>query len=165
MKSVNLVRIIKSERSTKKVVKDLMQNYLHDMSPYTGDISDDKGLYDLGKYFDLYWTDKDRFAYLCLNDDVAIGFALVREIATNQFSIAEFFILSSHRRKGIATQFAHKVFRQHLGSWTVAQLESNKVAQCFWRKAISSYTHGAFSEGWSASQPLGPMQCFDNSCS
>ncbi|MGR5144862.1 GNAT family N-acetyltransferase [Photobacterium sp. DNB23_23_1] len=133
------------------------------MSSYTGERPDDKGLYSLGKYFDLYWTDKDRFAYLCLNDNEPVGFALVREITTNKFSIAEFFILSSKRRKGIATRFAQEVFQQHLGGWSVSQLESNKLAQCFWRKVISNYTKGAFSEGWSSSQPLGPKQFFDNS--
>ncbi|WP_299142929.1 GNAT family N-acetyltransferase [Vibrio astriarenae] len=157
------MKLLKSEYSTKNVVKDLMQAYLHDMSPYTGERPDEKGLYSLGKYFDLYWTDKDRFAYLCLHEDEPIGLALVREITPNQFSISEFFILSSKRRKGIATHFAQEVFQQHRGRWSVSQLESNKVAQCFWRRTISSYTEGAFSEGWSSSQPLGPKQSFDNS--
>lgn len=139
-----------------------MQLYLHELSPHTGQCILSNGQFDLGNYFYCYWSEPDRYPYLCFVNNEPIGFALVRELSANHFSIAEFFIINTHRRKGIATQFAHTIFNLHLGTWQVAQIETHKSAQVFWKKTISIFTQQQYVEKWSNSQPNGPMQVFSS---
>ena len=47
--------VVKAGKQDKGVFQGLMQRYLHDLSPYTGDSPDAHGYYDFGKYFDAYW--------------------------------------------------------------------------------------------------------------
>ena len=156
------MKVIIADFSDRKTVENLMQLYLHDLSVYTNESTDQDGLFDLGEYFHMYWSEQDRYPYLCVVNDMPVGFALVRKLTIDSFSISEFFILHSSRRKGIATQFAQKVFNLHYGKWEVAQLELNKPAQMFWRKVISNYTRDNFIEEWSALQPKGPKQIFNS---
>lgn len=137
-----------------------MQLYLHDMSEFTNDIPDENGLY-ISKYLDLYWTDSDRFPYIFLENQKPIGFALVRELNQNSFSIAEFFIIRQARSKGYGLTAAKEIFDKHRGIWSVAQVETNIPAQKFWRKVISSYTGDDYEEKWSESAPKGPLQTFN----
>jgi predicted acetyltransferase len=153
--------VLKADGSYKKVIENLMQLYLYDLSVYTGKCIEVNGLFDLGKYFKMYWTEQDRYPYLCTINDIPVGFALVRELAKDSYAICEFFILHSYRRKGIATQFAHHVFNLHHGKWQVAQIESNTASQVFWRKTISTFTRNNFIEDWSDAQPKGPKQVFN----
>jgi predicted acetyltransferase len=157
---IQSMQIIKAEPSHKDLLANLMQLYLHDLSVYTGDTVEEDGKFDLGEYFHLYWKDSDRFPYLCLLNGRVAGFALVREIGNDSFSIAEFFVLRSHRGTGLAAQFAKNVFQRHHGQWEVAELDSNIPAQKFWRKIIASYSAEGFQEIWSDAHPRGPKQLF-----
>jgi predicted acetyltransferase len=139
-----------------------MQLYLHDLSHDTGDCVLKNGLFDLGDYFHCYWSDRDRIPYICIIDGITVGFAFVRKVSTGVFSISEFFILRSFRQQGLATQFSHRIFNFHPGTWQVAQLATNKPAQAFWRKTIALFTNNNFDEQWSDSQPKGPQQVFNS---
>ena len=50
----------------------------------------------------------------------------------------------------------------HYDKWQVAEIESNKPAQYFWRKTISVYTGNDFIEECSNSQPKGSKQVFNS---
>ena len=139
-----------------------MQLYLHDLSSFTNETPDASGVFPLDEYFDCYWLDSDRFPYILLMDEKPAGFALVRQLAENSYSIAEFFVLRAFRRQGVATKFAHGIFRRHHGHWSVAELEENEPSHAFWRHAISLYTRDQYQEKWSNSQPRGPLQTFDS---
>ncbi|WP_413699111.1 GNAT family N-acetyltransferase [Psychromonas sp. KJ10-10] len=156
------MKVVKAMQSSQTIVENLMQIYLHEISEHTGQSILSNGKYDLGKYFSCYWTEAERYPYLCLVNNEPIGFALVRQLSKNHFCIAEFFVKEAYRRKSLATQFAHALFNLHSGTWQVAQLETHKIAQVFWRKTISSFTSQQFSEQWSESQPKGPMQVFSS---
>jgi len=154
--------VLKADFSYKPVVENLMQLYLHDLSVYTGESVGKNGLFDLGRYFNMYWSDQDRYPYLCIINDTPVGFALVRRLTMNSFTVCEFYILRSFRRKGIATQFAHNIFNLHQGQWQVAEIESNTPSQQFWRRTISAFTGNDFLEECSDSQPEGPKQVFNS---
>ena len=53
--------------------------------------------------------------HIYVENDMPVGFALVRKLTIDSFSISEFFISHSFRRRYIATQLAHKVFNLHYG--------------------------------------------------
>jgi predicted acetyltransferase len=152
--------VIKADSSYQKVIENLMQLYLYDLSAYTDECVEINGLFDLGNYFEMYWSERDRYPYLCTINDIPVGFALVRQLTKESFAISEFFVLRSFRRQGIATQFAHHIFNLHYGQWQVAEIETNTSSQEFWRKTISTFTGNDFVEEWSDSQPKGPKQVF-----
>ncbi|MFW5874430.1 MAG: GNAT family N-acetyltransferase [Verrucomicrobiota bacterium] len=156
------MNITKADIGDKETLQRLMQAYLHDLSPYTGDAVGADGRYNLGKYFDCYWTEPQRYPYLFKDENGGtVGFALVREVEGGGHAIAEFSISAAYRGKGLGRRFAWMLFERHPGKWTVAEIESNAPAIAFWRRVISERTHGAFSETWSDQQPRGPMQTFE----
>lgn len=157
-----MVEVQIADISHKTLIANLMQLYLDDLSVYSQDQVDSDGRYDYGDFFDLYWSKDERYPYLCFLDGSIIGFAFVREIAKNEFSVAEFFLLKAYRGHGLATEFAHAVFKLHSGRWSVSQLEANVPAQRFWRKSIGQFTNGNYTEEWSDSQPRGPKQIFNS---
>ena len=129
----------------KRVISNLMQLYLHDMSEYDrSDVSAD-GHYDY-KYLDSYWEDPARQAFLITANDQLAGFALVNDylpIVSDKpgKAIAEFFILRKYRRSGVGNKAAILIFNQYHGDWQVAQENENIPAQKFWEKIVSEYTH------------------------
>ena len=137
-----------------------MRLYLHDLSEFDGSFPDRSGIYVTDSYFDLYWIEPQRHPYLIYNDTIPIGFALVRELAPDIHSIAEFFILRSARGRGNAAAAACIIFDMHPGEWHVAQPEKNIPAQAFWKSVITKRTHGNYEEIWSNAAPIGPKQVF-----
>jgi predicted acetyltransferase len=156
------VRVETAGPHVREAVAKLMQLYLHDICEYEDDPVDERGLFDLGNYFDLYWTEAERHPFLIWADDQLVGFALVREIARGTFSIGEFFVRRGCRGSGIGATAASELFDRFRGTWKVAELERNVPAQRFWRRVIGEYTDGRFSEEWSEAEPKGPMQVFSN---
>lgn len=146
----------------KYIVANLMQLYSHDLSDYQDAKVDDRGLFGLGAYFDVYWTEVGRHPFLIWVDGKLAGFAFIRQLDDATFSIAEFFITRSFRRSGVGARAATELFDRFPGRWQVAEIEKNHSAQEFWRRVISDYTKGEFSEAWSEGDPTGPMQIFNN---
>lgn len=77
------------------------------------------------------YFNKLKYLTLSLLNDIPVGFALVRYLSKNYFSICEFFILRAFSRKGIATQFAHDISNLHPGQWHVAEIGANTPSQQF----------------------------------
>jgi len=75
--------------------------------------------------------------------------------------ISEFFVLRRHRRRGVGTEVARRVFDRYPGKWEVTQLTRNVDAQAFWRRVIGDYTGGRYDE-LPRPDGRGVMQRFDN---
>ena len=154
------LRIELVAESEKELLRNLMQAYGHDLSEFTGEVPDEYGSFGVGSYFDVYWIEEERHPFKILKRGRPAGFALVRQLEDGSYSMAEFFILRSHRKTGLGRKAATKLFDFFAGTWHVAQDESNEPAQKFWRSVINEYTGGEFSETWSDTQPRGPRQTF-----
>ena len=154
------VELIHVDLEEKPVFSNLMQHYRHDLSEFIDIVVNHEGLFDLGPYFDLYWTESTRHPFFVFDDGASVGFALAREYESACYEVAEFFILRKHRRKGAGTAAALALFRRFKGRWRVAQDAGNSPAQAFWRKVVGQFSGGDFQEGWSDQQPRGPMQTF-----
>lgn len=146
----------------KDLLRNLMQAYRHDMSQFNGDKPDELGLFSVGKYFDVYWTEATRHPLKITVGGEIAGFALVRQLQSSSYSMAEFFILRSYRRAGIGRQSAIALFDRFKGTWHVAQDEDNKRSQLFWCNIIKEYTGDKYEQAWSEQQPRGPMQVFES---
>ena len=60
--------------------------------------------------------------------------------------MAEFFIRTPHRRRGVGAEAAGLIFRRFGGDWRVSEAQRNTPAVVFWRRVISGFTGGVYTE-------------------
>jgi predicted acetyltransferase len=143
------IKIKQAVLNEKEIIKNLMQFYFYDFSEFVEAHVEENGQFAAYPYLDDYWNEPTRFPYLVELEGKLAGFALVRLIEENEqryFSIAEFFVMKKYRRSGVGNFLAKEVFSLHQGQWEVFQMEKNIPAQHFWRKVISNYTSGEYTE-------------------
>ena len=139
------------------IIANLARFYIYDMSEFTGWNFPPDGLFDAEDRFANYWGKPGRhawpstwrgFPFLIRVDGHPAGFALVKRISENPltFDMGEFFIARRHRRQGIGQRVAAALFDRFPGRWEVREMPANQPAQAFWRRIISGYTAGAFTE-------------------
>ena len=127
----------------KNILFKLLQYSLFEESETDLNEMNEKAEFDY-KYFDKYFTDKDRFAYFIKeeNSGKLLGFAMINqhtEIFSHGWSIAEFLIIPKYRRLGIGRKVAFALFNQFKGNWEVSPSFGSKKALAFWKKTISEY--------------------------
>lgn len=142
--------LFKAPPDLKDVFTNLMQFYYYDFSEYLGIDTRENGLFEAYPNLDDYWIDlPNKFPYLIKVEQHYAGFALVKRNPTetqDYFSMAEFFVLRKYRLNRIGEAAAIELFRRHPGNWEVFQRIANKPAQLFWKKTISKFTKGNFTE-------------------
>lgn len=105
------------------------------------------------KWFDSYFTDKDRDAYLIKSEeDKLLGFAMVNtnmKKSNKGHSIAEFMVIPKYRRQKIGKYIAHKLFDMYRGVWEVSPSYGSTKAFKFWEHIVCEYTKSnySFSDG------------------
>ena len=127
------LEVVEALDDDRTVIRRLLQLYHYDFSEFDGSDVNLHGEY-LQRYFDEYWTDSDRKAFLFRVDRALAGFALV--FTGEPRDIAEFFVMRKYRGGGAGAQAAASLFGQFPGRWTVRQQLTNPGATAFWRKAI-----------------------------
>jgi len=144
------IRVVAAERSDLEVLRHLVQLYVYDLSDLLLLDVDDTGRF---REIPLaaYWTDSWRLPFLIRADERLAGFALVHEKSrlsggNDVWDMAEFFVLRRYRRAGVGTRVAHRIFAEHPGKWEVRERSANTPATAFWRRAISAFTNGRFTE-------------------
>lgn len=151
----------------KSVLRNLLELYIYDFTEFGPYDVDSHGLFGY-KYLDYYWNEEGRYPFIFYVDGKIAGFVLVHRsyvdnINEYSYSIAEFFVMKRYRGKGIGKKVAIYVFNLFPGVWEVAEMETNKSAQVFWRNIIHDFTKGEFEEihkeNWN-----GPIQRFKTSC-
>ena len=60
---MNELSVLSIEESEKDLLRNLMQAYRHDMSEFDGSNPDESGSFDLGNYFEVYWTEPARLPH------------------------------------------------------------------------------------------------------
>lgn len=131
----------------KPIVWRLLQLYLYDFSEFDNKLSiSASGLYEY-QYFDSYWQEAgSRFPFLIRFNDVLAGFAFVRMLHEEQYSMAEFFIMRRNRRHGIGKRAAAQIFDMFPGKWETTQHLENQAAQAFWRNVVADITSNDYAE-------------------
>lgn len=96
-------------------------------------------------WFDLYFSEAERWAWLAEVEGTVAGFALVNRHAASGLPadrvMAEFFILPGFRRRGTGRRFADDVFAAAPGQWELAVLRANGPGLAFWSSVLRG--HGA----------------------
>ena len=100
----------------KKILWNMMQKYLYEMTQYYPDEMDENGNYQY-RYFDDYFTETERKAYFILNDRTFVGFAMLNPYSyinhRPDLVISEFCIFPSYRKKHLASEAAQMILDLH----------------------------------------------------
>ena len=137
-----MVRLEIVKNKERKLLYNINQKYLYEMTLYYDDKMDEEGNYNYG-YFDLYFKEKERIPYFIYNDNTIIGFIFINNISyfgdKIDYSIAEFTIFPHYRNKGYAKEAVNIVFNLYKGVWEIKYNEKNIKAKNFWNSVTKSY--------------------------
>ena len=141
-------KLVKVNATQKPLLYRLLQYALFEMSATDGNEMNALGVYEY-PWFDLYFTDDDRDAYLIedANSGAVLGFVMVNQYlqkSANGHSIAEFLILPKFRRAGLGTAVAKEIFATYGGNWEVEPSLGSRGAEGFWQSVIDFVTNGNF---------------------
>lgn len=149
------------------IIKNMYPLYLHDLSGHYGlveghmpnrhgifeDEEECRTLADQYEVQNIWWEKPGiLFPYLIRADALPAGFVL---IATPphcaqgvDFFVNDFFLLQPFRGNGIAETAAVEVFERFRGEWELFTnpAAKNIAGQKFWRKTVSRYTQGKYTE-------------------
>ena len=138
--------IVKKEESD--ILYRLLQYSLFEESETDLNEMSDEALFEY-KYFDLYFTDNDRYAYFIKEHDTnkILGFVMINKYMQKYkegHSIAEYLVIPKYRRNKIGKQIAFEVFDKFPGNWEVEPSYNSEKAYLFWKKTISEYTNNNY---------------------
>lgn len=141
-------RFERVDRGADRVLRNLIEHYLHDMAEWFEFDTGEDGAYEYST--DEVW-DAGCDVFLAYVGDIPVGFALVADAESrvpgaNARDLKEFFVVRRHRRSGLGTRLARHVWDAYPGAWLVRVYQGNRPAMPFWRRTIDDYTGGRFRE-------------------
>lgn len=159
------IEVTQATVGDKSLIQRMMELYQYDFSEFEKNDLDSHGSFGYS-WLDHYWCENGRCPFIVHVDGKISGFVLVNQktyLPSSEWAISEFFIMRKYRRQGVGKAVAFSIFDRFRGKWEVHEIEDNVPSQLFWRKVISDYTHGQYSEtNLSDERSRGPIQCFEN---
>lgn len=150
---MTLITIIAATITDYPIIQNMARFYVYDLSRDCGFLSEEWAIPADGLYesfdFKNYFKDPTRKAFLVRVNDELAGFVLLNQAGTlnkTQWNMGEFFILAKFQGKGIGKQAVEQIWNIHKALWEVSVIPENKRALNFWRKVISDFTDGVYSE-------------------
>nr|WP_315473052.1 GNAT family N-acetyltransferase [uncultured Undibacterium sp.] len=119
----------------KLTIWNLFQFYCYDTSNYDGYDVESNGLYSMSEsYFSQYWTEPVWRAHVLRVDGAIAGFALIEpsDAVSGGMEIADLFIMSRFRRRGIAKEVVLHFMTRRVVPWTVVVYDDAADAKAFW---------------------------------
>ena len=137
------IEVIPASPEQEPILANLLELYTYDFSELLELPLGADGRFGY-KRLPLYWKEPGRHASLVKRNGERAGFVLVKrgsEISgdENVWDMAEFFIVRGHRRHGIGTEVARRVWERFPGPWEVRVMDVNRSAKEFWGRAIASF--------------------------
>lgn len=129
-----------------ETLRNLWPLFRHDMSPYSGELPDERGRFRDERLRTALAGDPDWRALLLTDDDVPVGFALLRAMTGPVRVINSFFLVAAARRRGLGRRIVPELLAPHPGRWEVAFQESNRAAAAFWRAVAADIAGGGWYE-------------------
>ncbi len=139
------VELERAPKGARSILRNLLQLYFHDLSEFMPRPVDSQGLYQYDD-FECYWTEDGHYPFLIRVDGSLAGFAFVRFDDEGTANMAEFFVMRSHRRRGVGSIAAQELFDMFKSDWQVRQEATNHAAHEFWLPVVASYTGGDFED-------------------
>lgn len=138
-----MIKLDLVKKEERKVLDNLLQLYLHDLSLYFKiDFDSKTGLYNYDS-LDKYFNNSDNYAYFMrLNEDV-VGFILIDK-DNDKYVVQEIFTLNNYKGHGYARDAVIKIFDMYRGNWIIKVVPNSIKAEIFWNRVISNYTNNKF---------------------
>lgn len=137
-----MIRLQAVGEAQRELLWNINQKYLYEMTLYYQDDMDEKGNYDYG-YFDAYFTEPQRAAYLIYEDQALAGFAMINPYSyldrKPDHVMAEFTVFPAFRRRGLARTAAEMLLARFPGSWEIKYNEKNAAAKALWNAVAAPY--------------------------
>ena len=137
-----MIRLKKVEAEDRDLLFSINQKYLYEMTNFYDDEMDENGNYSYG-HFDEYFTDSSREAYFIYSDETMVGFAMLCPYTMTgrkpDYTMAEFTIFPSFRRKHLASDAAKLILSEHKGKWEIKYNEKNEKAKKLWNMIAMPY--------------------------
>ena len=137
-----MLSLKKVQNKDRDLLWNINQKYLYEMTNFYDDPMDENGNYHYG-YFDEYFSDPKRKAYFICNDGVLVGFAMLCPYSNIEqdpdYTMAEFTIFPSFRRKHLALDAAKMILARHPGKWEIKYNEKNRGAKSLWHTVAEPY--------------------------
>ena len=137
-----MIRLQAVRKEDRDLLWNINQKYLYEMTLYYPDPMDGKGNLHYG-HFDEYFTDPRREAFFLFDDDTMVGFAMLcpySYIGRNpDYTLAEFTIFPSCRRRHYAWDAVHLILKSHPGHWEIKYNEKNAAAGKLWTAVAAPY--------------------------
>jgi len=137
-----MLSLKKVQNRDRDLLWNINQKYLYEMTNFYDDPMDENGNYHYG-YFDEYFSDPKRKAYFICNDGVLVGFAMLCPYSNieqdSDYTMAEFTIFPSFRRRHLALDAAKMILASHPGKWEIKYNEKNKGAKNLWHTVAGPY--------------------------
>ena len=138
-----MIKLQKVEAKDRDLLWNINQKYLYEMTNYYDDPMDENGNYHYG-HFDDYFSDPKRVAYFIYSDDNLAGFAMLNPYSNigqePDYTMAEFTIFPSYRRKHLALETAKMILEKHPGKWEIKFNEKNNGAKKLWSTLSAPYS-------------------------
>jgi ribosomal-protein-alanine N-acetyltransferase len=131
------------------IIQNMASYYAYDVSEYMGWPQQNDGKHSIGMDFIKYWQAENTFPLIIKYQDELVGFVIIDKNVSdlsNDFNIAQFFILRKFKKKGIGRHIAFQCFDKFFGNWEVFVMPGNEGAYRFWRKIIKAYADNKFEE-------------------
>ena len=126
----------------------LLEYSLFEESLNDGNEMNEEAIFEY-KYFDSYFTDKDRDAFFIREKGTnkLLGFVMINthmEIKEKGHSIAEFMVIPKYRRNKIGKKIAFMCFDMYDGIWEISPSKDSEKAYQFWKHVIDEYTNNNY---------------------
>jgi predicted acetyltransferase len=144
-------------------IQNMARFYIYDRTPYMGWECPENGLFECIDFKHYFETSGEKAFLVRVNNEIA-GFVLLDKMHLLEpvdWNMGEFFILAKFQGKGIANQIAQQIFQDHRGKWSVAVMPENIKALKFWRKVISDFSGGNYTEVFKTEDELRTIENSD----
>jgi predicted acetyltransferase len=148
------VRDTRQSKSDRQWIESVYRDYLNDLAPLGTGVF--PALTEFGHrepdQLASWFADSSAHLLTILQDDKPVGFAMVRTGLVlpgrerADFSMAEFFIARTWRRRGAGQEAVRLICDRFAGRWHIMEYLRNPGAVAFWRRVVSAYTRGDYQE-------------------
>ncbi len=137
-----MITLVPVQAEEKERLHNINQKYLYEMTLFYPDEMDENGNLHYG-HFDEYFADPRRQAFFIYNDDTMVGFVMIHPYSvighTPDYTMAEFTIFPSYRRRHYAVDAARLILSTYHGKWEIKYNEKNIAAKQLWTIVAAPY--------------------------
>jgi predicted acetyltransferase len=142
---------VREPRATDRAwIRGVYRDYLFDLAPAaTGlfPLLPEGGQRESDQADRLFADAQARVLTICYANE-PVGFARIslRARSPAEFSMADFFIARTWRRRGIGAEAVRLILDRFEGAWLITEHVRNDPAVQFWRQVVGGYSAGKYQE-------------------